>query len=381
MGPRPCRCRSPRAATGSAGAADALRVPSFRATSRPRTGRWCSTSRLAESLRVNAGPGLALAPRAARVRDRPGGRVARRRPARRRRAGSTEGGAQFLLGSIYDVRRGALLREGSVRMVAGSVPAVNLGALASFLLTGQSSRDVKDRTREAPRELPAARRRDARRRRAPADRAPRGARRGAAPGGSGRSEPPPRQRGPASRRPGTRHGACERPQHGAGGAPPAPPAPPPAAPRRSRSPRRPAEPRRARSRRIDARPWMRPTAIGSGVAAVVLAVLRRPAGRSSASAAPRATRTRWSARTACSGGRRIQRATAALRGDARRHAAQRVPLRRVSPRRSRPPPACSAGCPGIARASRRARGSILTPVPPGSRRRALPALDTRGPSA
>ena len=41
----------------------------------------------------------------------------------------TEGGAQFLLGSIYDVRRGALLREGSVRMVAGSVPAVNLGAL------------------------------------------------------------------------------------------------------------------------------------------------------------------------------------------------------------------------------------------------------------
>ena len=62
-----------------------------------------------------------------------------------------EGGAQFLLGSIYDVRRGALLREGSVRMVAGSVPSVNLGALASFLLTGQSSRDVKDRTRDAPR--------------------------------------------------------------------------------------------------------------------------------------------------------------------------------------------------------------------------------------
>jgi hypothetical protein len=62
-----------------------------------------------------------------------------------------ENGAQFLAGSIYDVRRGALLREGAVRMVAGSVPSVNLGALASFLLTGQSSRDVKDRTREAPR--------------------------------------------------------------------------------------------------------------------------------------------------------------------------------------------------------------------------------------
>jgi len=59
---------------------------------------------------------------------------------------SAEGDAQFLVGSIYDVRRGALLREGSVRMVAGSVPSVNLGALAAFLLTGQSSREVKDRT-------------------------------------------------------------------------------------------------------------------------------------------------------------------------------------------------------------------------------------------
>ena len=62
---------------------------------------------------------------------------------------AAEGQAQFLLGSMYDVRRGALLREGSVRMVAGSVPAVNLGALAAFLLTGQSSREVKDRTEEA----------------------------------------------------------------------------------------------------------------------------------------------------------------------------------------------------------------------------------------
>jgi hypothetical protein len=36
-------------------------------------------------------------------------------------------------------------------MVAGSVPSVNLGALAAFLLTGQSSREVKDRTPEGPR--------------------------------------------------------------------------------------------------------------------------------------------------------------------------------------------------------------------------------------
>jgi hypothetical protein len=60
----------------------------------------------------------------------------------------SEGGALFLVGAIYDVRRGALLREGSVRLVSGAVPSANLGALASFLLTGQSSREVQDRTRE-----------------------------------------------------------------------------------------------------------------------------------------------------------------------------------------------------------------------------------------
>ena len=45
-------------------------------------------------------------------------------------------------GAIYDVQRGALLREGRVRIVAGSVPSVQLGALASFLLTGQPSPGV-----------------------------------------------------------------------------------------------------------------------------------------------------------------------------------------------------------------------------------------------
>jgi hypothetical protein len=99
-------------------------------------------------LRVNAGPGLALD--AARRSDgivRAGAWLGADRVIAVSRA--REGEAQFLLGSMYDVRRGALSREGSVRMVAGSVPSVNLAALASFLLTGQSSRDVKDRTAEA----------------------------------------------------------------------------------------------------------------------------------------------------------------------------------------------------------------------------------------
>jgi hypothetical protein len=127
------------------GQAGDLRVPSFRVDLRPEDRSVVLDFALAESLRVNAGPGLALP-----VTRRGDGVV---------RAGAWlgvdkviavsrvfEGEAAFLLGSIYDVRRGALLREGSVRMAAGSVPSQNLGALAAFLLTGQSSRDVKDRT-------------------------------------------------------------------------------------------------------------------------------------------------------------------------------------------------------------------------------------------
>ncbi|HEX9051391.1 MAG TPA: hypothetical protein VF841_12740, partial [Anaeromyxobacter sp.] len=136
------------------GASDELRVPSFRVDLRSEDRAVVLDFGLAESLRVNAGPGLALP-----VARRGDGIV---------RAGAWlgvdrvvsvsrvfEGQAAFLLGSIYDVRRGALLREGSVRMVAGSVPSANLGALAAFLLTGQSSRDVVDRT-EVARAAPSA---------------------------------------------------------------------------------------------------------------------------------------------------------------------------------------------------------------------------------
>jgi hypothetical protein len=58
---------------------------------------------------------------------------------------ATEAGTQFLVGSIYDVPRGALLREGSIRIAPASQPA-SLAALAAFLLTGQSTRGVEDRT-------------------------------------------------------------------------------------------------------------------------------------------------------------------------------------------------------------------------------------------
>jgi len=151
MGKTPLTLTLPAGAYRIGGAAGALRVPSVAVDLQAEDRSVVLDFALAESLRVNSGPGLAL-------------------PAERRaygivRAGAwlgvdklvvvsrvEEGQAQFLLGSMYDVRRGALLREGSVRMTAGGVPSVSLGALASFLLTGQSSRDVKDRTQE-PREI------------------------------------------------------------------------------------------------------------------------------------------------------------------------------------------------------------------------------------
>jgi hypothetical protein len=138
------------------GSSDDLRVPSFRVDLRKEDRSLVLDFALSESLRVNAGPGLALpAPRRGDGIVRAGAWLGVDRVVAVSRV--FEGEAAFLLGSIYDVRRGALLREGSVRMVAGSVPAANLGALAAFLLTGQSSRDVKDLTREkTPVAMPSA---------------------------------------------------------------------------------------------------------------------------------------------------------------------------------------------------------------------------------
>jgi hypothetical protein len=152
MGTAPLSLTLPVGTYRVGGAAGPLRVPTFTVDLQAEDRTVILDLALAESLRLNAGPGLAL----------PGGQ----RAYGIIRAGAwlgvdrlvvasrvQEGQAQFLVGSMYDVRRGALLREGSVRMVAGSVPSVNLAALASFLLTGQSSREVKDRTGEGPREV------------------------------------------------------------------------------------------------------------------------------------------------------------------------------------------------------------------------------------
>ncbi len=123
------------------GASDRLRVPSVLVQLEREDRAVELDFSLADALRINAGPGLAV-----RAEGRSSGMV---------RAGGwlgasrvisvgivSDGGAQLLAGALYDVQRGALLREGRVRLASGSVPSTQLGALASFLLTGQPSRGV-----------------------------------------------------------------------------------------------------------------------------------------------------------------------------------------------------------------------------------------------
>jgi hypothetical protein len=155
MGVTPITLTLPAGTYRIGGAAGTLRVPSFSVDLEAEERMVVLDFALAEALRVNAGPGLALpAPQRGYGIVRAGAWLGVDKLVVASRV--SEGGADFLLGSIYDVRRGALLREGSVRMVAGGVPSVNLGALASFLFTGQSSRDVQDRTREPRPVIPPA---------------------------------------------------------------------------------------------------------------------------------------------------------------------------------------------------------------------------------
>jgi hypothetical protein len=145
MGSTPLVLWLPAGAYRVGGASGSLHVPSFRADLQGEDRAVVLDFGLAEALRVAGGPGLALANgRRSEGIVRAGAWLGVDRVIAASRV--TEGEAVFLLGSIYDVRNGALLREGSVRTVAGTVPSANLGALASFLLTGQSSRDVRDRT-------------------------------------------------------------------------------------------------------------------------------------------------------------------------------------------------------------------------------------------
>ena len=147
VGPTPATVILPASLYRVAGAAGSLRIPSFTVDLGAEDKAVVLDFALAETFRPGAGPGMVLpaAERAGAI-IRAGAWLGVERLVVASRA--SEAGAHFLVGAIYDVRRGALLREGSVRMASGGVPPANLGALASFLLLGQSSREVVDRTRE-----------------------------------------------------------------------------------------------------------------------------------------------------------------------------------------------------------------------------------------
>jgi len=95
---------------------------------------------LAEALRPDAGPGLALEPeqRAAGI-ARAGARLGVARVAAVNLL--AEGNIQQLEGALHAVR-GGVVRQGRVRLAAGSATSSDLEALARYLLTGHSSPGV-----------------------------------------------------------------------------------------------------------------------------------------------------------------------------------------------------------------------------------------------
>jgi hypothetical protein len=148
VGPPPVTLVMPAGSYRVAGAAGELRPPSVAVDLAVEDRAVTLDFALAEAVRIGNGPALALPPG-----DRAGALI---------KAGAwlgvdrlvvttrvVEGDAPFLVGALYDVRRGALLREGSVRVSGGAVPGGSLGALAAFLLHGQPSREVNDRVRQA----------------------------------------------------------------------------------------------------------------------------------------------------------------------------------------------------------------------------------------
>ncbi len=120
------------------GAVGQLRVPGVQADLTRESQTVLLDFTLAEALRPSFGPGLVLS-RA----DRAKGLVTAGAWLGVDRLVATsiglDGDVFYLVGSIYDVRRGMLLREGRVRLSNKSAPPGSLSALATFLITGEAS--------------------------------------------------------------------------------------------------------------------------------------------------------------------------------------------------------------------------------------------------
>lgn len=93
---------------------------------------------LVEMFRPDAGPGLA-APLANRAKAIVTAGAALQLDQVLATTIAIDGDVRFLVGTIYDVRRGMIVREGRLRLQGQTVPEGGLRALAGFLISGQSS--------------------------------------------------------------------------------------------------------------------------------------------------------------------------------------------------------------------------------------------------
>ncbi|HYD41595.1 MAG TPA: PEGA domain-containing protein [Anaeromyxobacter sp.] len=111
---------------------------------------------VADMYRPDAGPGLALVPA-----QRAHGIITAGASLKLDRvlatSVSSDGDVRYLVGSLYDVRKGSLLREGRLRLAGWRAPEGGFRDMARFLLTGESSGAVITEAvvAEAPKAKPA----------------------------------------------------------------------------------------------------------------------------------------------------------------------------------------------------------------------------------
>jgi len=120
------------------GALGQLRVPGVPADLTQEAQTVMLNFTLAEALRPSFGPGLSL-PEADRAKSLVTAGAWLGVDKLVTTTFAMEGEVSYLVGTIYDVRRGMLLREGRVRLSNRTAPTGSLSALASFLITGETS--------------------------------------------------------------------------------------------------------------------------------------------------------------------------------------------------------------------------------------------------
>jgi tetratricopeptide (TPR) repeat protein len=120
------------------GAVGQLRVPGVQADLTQEAQTVMLNFTLAEALRPSFGPGLAV-PETDRARSLITAGAWLGVDKLVTTTFATEGEVIYLVGSIYDVRRGMLQREGRVRLSNKTAPSGSLSALAGFLITGERS--------------------------------------------------------------------------------------------------------------------------------------------------------------------------------------------------------------------------------------------------